>query len=108
MHFSGGIAGKSPQAEQFRDSVVEALDQIDPLRFLITLQETRSYQPNLKSGYYHVVRKANVPIVIAGPNFAEKTFTIMSSRMALATLAKAQVIEFCKTQHAYYPENTLQ
>ena len=108
--FLGVLPVNRRKRTNFVDSIAEQLDQADELRFLITPEGTRTYQPTLKSGYYHLAKKANVPIVLAGPNFGEKTFTIMPSRMPLATFSEdqAQVIAFCKTQHAYHPENTFQ
>jgi 1-acyl-sn-glycerol-3-phosphate acyltransferase len=108
--FLGVLPANRRKRTNVVDSIAEKLDKADQLRLLITPEGTRTFQPTLKSGYYHLARKANVPIVLAGPNFTDKTFTIMPSRMALASFAEdqAQVIEFCKKQHAYHPQNTFQ
>jgi 1-acyl-sn-glycerol-3-phosphate acyltransferase len=108
--FLGVLPVNRRKRTNFVDSVAKKLAEADQLRLLITPEGTRTYQSTLKSGYYHLAKKANVSIVLAGPNFADKTFTIMPPRMALPTFAEdeAQVIEFCKTQRAYHPENTFQ
>lgn len=108
--FLGVLPVNRRKRTNFVDSVAERFDNADQLRILITPEGTRSYQSTLKSGYYHLAQKANVPIVLAGPNFADKTFTIRPSRLPLETFAEdqAEVIEFCKSQHAYHPENTFQ
>lgn len=92
----------------FVDSMSERFDSTDALRLLITPEGTRSYQETLKSGYYHLARKAKVPIVVAGPCFASKTFTILPPRPPLADFKtdQTQVIAFCKTQVAKNPEQT--
>ena len=108
--FLGVLPVNRRKRTNFVDSVAEELARADKLRLLITPEGTRSYESTLKSGYYHLARKSGVPIVVAGPNFAEKTFTIMPARMPLSTFEEdeAQVIAFCKTQHAYHPKNTFQ
>ncbi len=108
--FLGVLPVNRRKRTNFVDSIAEKLDAAEQLRLLITPEGTRAYQSTLKSGYYHLSKKANVPIVLAGPNFKDKTFTIMPARSAMATFEEdqANVIEFCKTQHAYHPENTFQ
>lgn len=106
--FLGVLPVNRRKRTNFVDSIAEKLDQAEQLRLLITPEGTRAYQSTLKSGYYHLAKKAKIPIVVAGPNFADKTFTIMPAREPFTTFAEDQqnVIEFCKTQHAYHPENT--
>jgi len=108
--FLGVLPVNRRKRTNFVDSVAEKFDQAEQLRLLITPEGTRSYKSTLKSGYYHLARKANVPIVVAGPNFDEKIFTVLPPRAPFDTFAEdeAQVIGFCKTQHAYHPENTFQ
>ena len=92
----------------FVDAIAEKIARADKIALLITPEGSRSFRPTLKSGYYHLAQKAQIPIVVAGPNFRQKTFTILPAREPLPTFAEdqAQVIEFCKTQDAYHPENT--
>ena len=108
--FFGVLPVNRRKRTNFVDTIAEKLDKTDKLRLLITPEGARSFQPTLKSGYYHLALKANVPIVLAGPNFRDKTFTIMPPRMPLPTFAEdqAQVIEFCKTQNARHPESSFQ
>ncbi len=106
--FLGVLPVNRRKSTNFVDSVAEKFDETDGLRLLITPEGTRSFQPTLKSGYYYLAQKADIPIVVAGPNFKDKTFTILPPRGPLATFEEdqAQVIEFCKTQHGRYPEKT--
>ena len=108
--FLGVLPVNRRKRTNFVDSIAEKLDKADKLRLLITPEGTRSFKPTLKSGYYHLAIKANVPIVVAGPNFIDKTFTVMPARAPLATFAEdeAQIIKFCRTQSGYHPENTFQ
>lgn len=98
------------RSTNFVDSVALMFEEHESLAALITPEGTRSYRPVLKSGYYHLSKKANVPIVLAGPNFKEKTFTIMPARGPLPTFEEdeANVIEFCRTQVGKRPSETFQ
>ena len=98
------------RSTNFVDSVALMFEEHESLAALITPEGTRGYRPVLKSGYYHLSKKANVPIVIAGPNFEQKTFTIMPARGPLATFDEdeASVIEFCRSQVGKRPYKTFQ
>jgi len=106
--FFGVLPVNRRKSTNFVDSVAEKFEQSDRLRLLITPEGTRSLQQTLKSGYYYLAKKAKIPIVVAGPNFKEKTFTVLPPREPLATFEEdqRQVIAFCKTQHGWYPEKT--
>ena len=92
----------------FVDSVAQLFDEHDRLTLLITPEGTRSFVPNLKSGYYHIAQKANVPIVLAGPNFKDKSFTILPPREPMATFEEdqANLIAFTKTQYGKNPHQS--
>lgn len=107
-HFLGVLPVNRRKSTNFVDSFAERFERNDRLRLLLTPEGTRSYQSTLKSGYYHLAQKAKVPIVVAGPNFKDKTFTILPPRKPFPTFAQdqAQVIEFSKTQHGKYPDNS--
>lgn len=96
------------RSTNFVDSVAAMFVEHETIAALITPEGTRAYQPVLKSGYYHLAQKANVPIVVAGPNFREKTFIIMPERDPLPTFEEdeADVIEFCRRLIGKRPEQT--
>lgn len=98
------------RSNNFVDSVAEMFHEADRLAALITPEGTRTFRPNLKSGYYHLAKKAKVDIVVAGPNFKDKTFTVLPPRPPMATFEEdeANVIEFCKQQVARHPTETFQ
>lgn len=106
--FLGVLPVNRRKSTNFVDSVAEKFESADTLRLLITPEGTRSYQSKLKSGYYYLARKADIPIVVAGPNFKDKTFTIQPPRGPLETFEKdeAQVIEFCRSQVGRHPDQT--
>ena len=92
----------------FVDSAAQLFEDHDQLAAVITPEGTRSPQTTLKSGYYHLSKKADVPIVVAGLDFTIKGFTLLPARKALATFAEdeAQLIEFSKTQRGKNPDNS--
>ncbi len=96
------------ERSNFVDAIAAEFDQHEELAALIAPEGTRAFKPMLKSGYYYIAKKANIPIVVAGPDYDKKTFTLMPARKALATFEEdaAQVIEFCKSMTAIKPSKT--
>jgi len=92
----------------FVDSMVEKFEQIEELHMFIAPEGTRSYVDSLRSGYYYLAQKAGVPIVVAGPNFEQKTFTILPPREPMASFDEdqQQIIEFAKTKIGKWPNNS--
>ena len=84
----------------FVDGVANLFDEHEQLHLLIAPEGTRKYSTKLKSGYYYIARTAGVPIVVAGPNYRDKTFTVLPARAPLDTFEEdqAQVIAFAETQ----------
>lgn len=87
------------ESTNFVDSISRQFAERDHLIALITPEGTRKRVEQLKSGYYYLAKQANVPIVVAGPNYPEKSFTVLPARPALASFEQdqAQIIEFCKS-----------
>ncbi|MEO0367277.1 MAG: 1-acyl-sn-glycerol-3-phosphate acyltransferase [Pseudomonadota bacterium] len=109
-HWLGLLPVNRRESTNFTESVAEIFASADELHALITPEGTRAFQPNLKSGYYHLAKKAGIKIVVAGPHFGDKTFTFTEPRDPLPTFEEdaAQVIEFCRSQQGYYPDRTFQ
>jgi len=75
----GAIAIKreTNAAEAKRKSYVDVMADIimenDPIALMITPEGTRGYRDEWKSGFYHVAKKANVPVVLGYMDFEKKT-----------------------------------
>lgn len=106
--FFGVAPVNRSERTNFVESVASKFREDEKLVVLITPEGTRKPTPGLKSGYYYLAKAADVPIVLAGPNYQEKTFTIMPPRLAKPSFEEdhADLIEFCKTMYAKYPGNT--
>lgn len=96
------------ESTNFVDAISQRFADSEQLIALITPEGTRKKVDELKSGYYHLAKKANVPIVLAGPNYKDKSFTLAPPRPPLATFEEdqAQIREFSQTVHGKHPENS--
>jgi len=109
-HFFGVLPVNRRESTGFVDSVVRQYNEADTLRMVIAPEGTRKYTSKLKSGYYHIAKNANIPIVVAGPNYREKKYVFMPARMALDNFVDDQknLIEFSKTIDGKHPKNSFQ
>jgi len=96
------------KSTNFVGSVADMYRETDTLHAALSPEGTRTFTKTLKSGYYHIARTAEILIVVAGPDYKDKTFTFMPARAPLPTFEEDQqnLIEFCKTLHGKYPENS--
>ena len=98
------------ESTKFVDAIAEQFKHYSELGILVAPEGTRKYSKTLKSGYYYIAKKAEAWIVVAGPNFHERTFTLCPARRPLASFTEdaAQVVAFCRTQVGKKPNNTFQ
>jgi len=61
----GGIPVKRTSAHNVVDKIVEEFLVRDAMVFALSPEGTRSYLDHWKSGFYHIARKANVPVQTA-------------------------------------------
>ena len=101
--------GASPvnrrESTNFVDSVAKQFAENDKMIVLLTPEGTRKYAPNLKSGYYYLAKSANVPIVLVGANYADKSITFLPPRPPMATFEEDEknLKDFCKTMQGKHP-----
>ena len=69
----GGYPVERGKHTNFVDQVVAVYNKKDAFCTTITPEGTRSYNPNWKSGFYHIAKKANVPILRVGFDFPSRT-----------------------------------
>ena len=98
------------ESTNFVDAIARQYAEADKLAVLLAPEGTRKFQPKIKSGYYYIAKKAAVPIVLAGPDFNKRTFTMMPARAPMDTLEEdvADLIAFCKSMHGRNPNQTFE
>ena len=73
MRWLGGIAVHREQANNLVAASAQAIRDADgPLQLIVPPEGTRSKTRYWKTGFYHIARSANVPIVMAYMDYADK------------------------------------
>lgn len=65
---TGGLSRKNSMV----DAMVQLFEEREELVIMITPEGTRKYVPRWKTGFYHVAKKANVPIVLGYLDYKKK------------------------------------
>lgn len=73
MRRLGGISVDRRKSQNFVDQVAEAFRTADRMALGIAPEGTRSRSEFWKSGFYHIARAANVPIVLGFLDYKTKT-----------------------------------
>jgi len=68
----GGYPVDRSKHNNMVDAVVDLFDKGLVSKIAITPEGTRKYQPNWKTGFYHIARKANVPIILGSFDYSRK------------------------------------
>lgn len=107
-HFFGALPVNRRKSTNFVETVAQMYRDADTLLATIAPEGTRKFSPKLKSGYYYIAKIAEVQIVVAGPDYKNKSFTFMPAREPMATFEKDEqnLIEFCKKLTGKYPDNS--
>ena len=97
------------ESTNFVDSIARQFHERETLAALITPEGTRKKVEALKSGYYHLAKKADVMIVLAAPNYADKCLVLQKPRRPLASFEEdqAQVREFSANIVARNPNRAI-
>ena len=69
---TGGIPIDRTRATGVVEQAAELFKHHERLVMVVTPEGTRSNAPRWKTGFYHIARLAQVPIVLAVPNYATK------------------------------------
>ena len=90
------------------DQIVQMYSDNDSFAVVITPEGTRSYRDELKSGYYHIATKADIPIVVAGLDYQKKVAFLLPARKVLPSFEEdvEQLMEFSRSIAAKNPEMT--
>jgi 1-acyl-sn-glycerol-3-phosphate acyltransferase len=79
----GGHPVERSRNTNFVDEVVRLYRENDQFVITMTPEGTRSRNDNWKSGYYHIAKAANVPVVYVGFDWGSKTVFIRKEKKGL-------------------------
>lgn len=74
--YMGGFPVDRKKNENFVDSLVSAIEMKDSFVVTLTPEGTRSYSENWKTGFYHIAKKANIPVVRVAFDYEHKQVVI--------------------------------
>ncbi|MEZ4829200.1 MAG: 1-acyl-sn-glycerol-3-phosphate acyltransferase [Bacteroidia bacterium] len=105
----GGYPVDRSAHQNLVDAVVELFNQHDAFSIAVAPEGTRSYTPELKTGFYHIARKANIPIRMVGLDYAKKAVTIAEPFFAGPDMEAdiQKVVDYFRNTGAKYPEKTI-
>lgn len=88
------------------DAVAKTFDNYDELRLAIAPEGTRKYVTELKSGFYYIALKANVPILPVAFDFGKKEVRIEAPQYPTGNYENdlKHYLEFFKGVKGKYPE----
>jgi 1-acyl-sn-glycerol-3-phosphate acyltransferase len=69
----GGLPVNRSGSHNVVDTIVDEFNRRDKMIFALSPEGTRSYLKHWKSGFYHIARKANVPVLAAFLDTQTKT-----------------------------------
>ncbi len=75
MRRMGGMPIDRARTAGVVEQAVEQFARRDRMVMIVTPEGTRTNAPRWKTGFYHIARQANVPIILAAADYAEKTLT---------------------------------
>ncbi len=68
----GGVPVRRERRGNLVDAMAQVFDDPRPLALVIPAEGTRGYAPHWKSGFYHIARQAQVPIVMSFLDYSRK------------------------------------
>jgi len=72
MRALGGIPVRRDRASDLVTQMAEVIHESDSIALTVPAEGTRSYTSHWKSGFYHIARTANVPIVLGYLDYQTK------------------------------------
>jgi 1-acyl-sn-glycerol-3-phosphate acyltransferase len=88
------------------DATVDIFNQHDKLVIGLSPEGTRHKTERLRTGFYHIARKANIPLVMIGVNYTNRTMEIASPYTLSGDMEKdfEYIQKFYEKQSGMYPE----
>ncbi|MBR9855003.1 MAG: acyltransferase [Algicola sp.] len=97
FRWTGGAPVDRTKNSNTVDSIVQIFNEREVFRFALAPEGTRKKVDQLKTGFYHIAKKANVPIVMVAFDFGKKEIKIGKPFFA----AQSQENDFEKIHNFY-------
>jgi len=106
----GGVSVQRDKNSNMVDGIVDIIKQRSQFALCIAPEGTRSYTEKVKSGFYHIARGADIPIITCMIDYSTKSLTF-SPPIYLTDMTFQESVDFLKQQFqtavAKFPEKTL-
>jgi 1-acyl-sn-glycerol-3-phosphate acyltransferase len=108
MRSFGGVPVRRDRREGLVKQLAEALREDVPRALVIPAEGSRSWGPRWKSGFYHVAREADVPVVLSYLDYAQKAGGFGPGfRLSGDVIADMDVVrDFYADKKGKFPENS--
>ncbi|HET9744584.1 MAG TPA: 1-acyl-sn-glycerol-3-phosphate acyltransferase [Chitinophagaceae bacterium] len=102
----GGIPVDRFSKQGAVEQVVEKLNKADKLLIALSPEGTRKKVDKLRTGFYHIAKQANVPIVMIGLDYSKKELSVSQPFNPTDDEAAdfRKIIEFFAPLKGYYPQ----
>src|SRR3989338_9536993 len=89
------------------DFIVNLYNEREEYRFGLAPEGTRSPVQRWKQGFYHIAVRANIPIVMIGPDYASKEIRIAETFWPTGNINEdfPKIIDFFRTIKGYHPKS---
>lgn len=106
FRWTGGRPVDRAKNQKMVDAIVEVFKTNKVFRFALAPEGTRKKVTELKTGFYYIAQKANVPIVMVAFDFGKKQIKISSSLQVTGNFDSdlERIIEFYKGVKGKRPE----
>ncbi len=105
MEFFGGIPIDRSRSGNYVEQLAKEFQKRDNLRLVIAPEGTRSFTEYWRSGFYHIAKAADVPIVAGFLDYKKKEAGLGKIIYPIGTLQEvlAQLREFYESKEGYNP-----
>ena len=103
----GGFPVDRSKNSNMVEQVAEMFSKKDRLVVTLTPEGTRSYVPKWKTGFYWIAHQANVPIVMVGFDYRNKTVEVKEPFYPTGDIEKdlPKILKYYRSIRGKYPEN---
>ncbi len=101
------VGGQSVHGQNVVDRVVHELKDKDNYMLCIAPEGTRRRVENIRSGFYHISRRLNIPVIYCGIHFGTKVVYFEKGRKMGSEYEREKdwFISMCRKYVPLYPEN---